>query len=71
MEEPRLSSRKFMLAVLSICIIAGLTLASEWMLNIQNVLITCTSSILGILGLYFTGNVVAQAVGNKVTSTKQ
>ena len=70
-----LSSRKFLLTILGLLLITVVTMATIKFPAVAAVLPTFIGGILGVLSLYFAGNVVAKnIVGNniaKLTNTEK
>ena len=64
-EQSTYKSRKFILTVISLCLVTLLTFASAWFPVLPTVMPTFTGGILGILSLYFVGNVSNKYVVNK------
>jgi len=64
-EEHRWSSRKFYLSIGALLIIIFLTLIGLWSPTMIGLLPTSIGGILGVLGLYFAGNITAAHVANK------
>ena len=64
-EEHRWSSRKFYLSILALILIISLTLIGLWSPAMIGLLPTSIGGILGVLGLYFAGNITAAHVAQK------
>ena len=59
-------SRKFILTIVALMLVTGISTASIWYPGIQAVLPSFIGGILGILSLYFGGNVASKYVNGKV-----
>ena len=64
-ESSKFKSRKFYLTLLCLCLITGFTVAGLWFTVVEALLPGYIAGILGVLSLYFTGNVWAKHVAGK------
>lgn len=64
-ESHDLNSRKFLLTIFCVIILIGMALGSALIESLQIVFPTFVGGILGILSLYFTGNVMHRYVSNR------
>ena len=62
----QLASRKFTLAIIAMMLLTGTSIASVWSPTLSSMMPTFIGGLLGILGLYFTGNVGQKVVESKV-----
>ena len=70
-EERFYSSRKFMLAIVAIVLITALAVLSTWLPGIQPVISELIGGIIGVLSLYYLGNVANKhVVGKQKTNNK-
>lgn len=60
-------SRKFLLTISTLILITAMAVFGMYVPSIQGVFPTYIGGILGILSLYFTGNVMTKWVVNKTT----
>lgn len=68
-DEGKIVSRKFAIALISICLMTGVTVGGFWFAPVVGLLPTLVGGILGALGLYLTGNVVDKhVIGKNVVS---
>lgn len=68
-DQGKLLSRKFAIALVSICLMTGVTVGGFWFASVVGLLPTLVGGILGALGLYLTGNVVDKhVIGKNVVS---
>jgi membrane protein DedA with SNARE-associated domain len=65
-EYSDLKGRKFLLTVLSIFLITGMSVGTAFLETLQVVFPAFIGGILGILSLYFTGNIANKYVVNKI-----
>jgi len=66
-DEKYYGSRKFLLALFSIVVMTGLTLLSVKYVMLAGVLATFIGGLIGILSVYYGGNVASSFVVNKAT----
>jgi hypothetical protein len=59
------SSRKFVLSLVALVLITGVTVCSIWSAAIQPILPTFIGGITGVLAVYLGGNVAAQHIQGK------
>jgi len=59
------ASRKFVLTCISLATVTVVSVLGAWLTGIQAVLPTLIGGILGVLSLYFTGNIVNKYVVGK------
>jgi len=59
-------SRKFLLALLALLIITGVSLGGIWSVTLAGVMPSFISGILGVLSLYYAGNIAKSYVASKV-----
>lgn len=59
------ASRKFILTILGLLLVSGVAVAGIWSAAIPTVLPTFVGGILGVLSLYFTGNIANKFVVGK------
>jgi hypothetical protein len=55
-------SRKFILSLIGLGLLTGVTLSGVWSSNVATMLPTFTGGLLGVISLYFTGNVMNKHV---------
>lgn len=59
-------SRKFVLALIALIVITGVSVASIWFAAVAGILPTFVGGILGVLSVYYGGNVGSKFVVGKV-----
>lgn len=64
-------SRKFVLTLIGLLIITGVSVVGIWYPTVTAVLPTFVGGILGVLSLYFTGNVMNKFVIGKTAAALQ
>ena len=65
-----LTSRKFVLALLSLLAVTAVTVGTAWIKELAAVLPTFIGGVLGVLSAYYTGNVAAAHVAAKAEAAK-
>lgn len=58
-------SRKFVLALVAIILITGVSVASIWLASVAGILPTFIGGILGVLSVYYGGNIANKFVVGK------
>lgn len=67
LEDGAFKSRKFLLTILAVILITAVAVLSIWFSTIISIMPTFIGGVLGVLSLYFTGNVMSKHVtGNNI-----
>ena len=64
-DDGQYRSRKFIIALVALAILTGVTIGSIWFKGLETSLSSLTGGVLGVLSLYLTGNVATKYVVGK------